>query len=409
MSENNGRHNQEDGKQSTHSELSRSNKQKADENHPPVDEEEEYEQEYSSFSGFKIVLITLLTIILVVGLAGGIGAYYVYANLQPVDDESEEIIEIEVPMGSSGTRIASILKENDLIRHENIFYYYVRYKGHSGFQAGTYYLTQSLSPEEIIELLKEGRVHQETVRFTIAEGLTIDQISVHLENEGLANADRFKELSNQPELFEEEFAFLSYLPEEREDIKYLLEGFLFPETYEIFQGADEEVIIRVMLSQFDKEFNRIVQTLNTEDEGWEQKLEERGLTIFDMITLASIVEREAVVNDERKTIAGVFHNRLEDEWLLQSCATVQFVLGKQRDRILYEDLAVEHPYNSYINEGLPPGPIASPGRESILATFNPENHEYYFFVTKKDGSGSHHFSRTFEEHQQNDAQSRGNF
>lgn len=363
----------------------------------------------SSFSSVKIVLITLLVIFLIGVSAAGIGGYYVYSNLQPVDPESNEIVEIEVPMGSSGTKIASILKENDLIKNENIFYYYIRFKGHSGFQAGTYYLTKDLTPDEIVGLLKEGKVHLETERFTIAEGLTIDQMAAQLEKAGLVNADRFKELANQPEVFQEHFKFLSNLPEEQGDIKYKLEGFLFPETYEIYRGADEETIIRVMLTQFDKEMDKIKSTLTSTDPDWEEKLEKRGLSLYDLITLASIIEREAVQSDERKTISGIFHNRLEDDWLIQSCATVQFVLGKQKDRILFEDLEVESPYNTYINPGLPPGPIASPGRDSILAALEPEKHEYYFFVTKKDGSGAHHFSKTYEEHLKNDAQSRGNF
>lgn len=366
-------------------------------------------EEESSFSGFKIVLITLLVIFLIGAAGVGIGGYYVYSNLQPVDPESEEIVEIEVPMGSSGTKIASILKENDLIKNENIFYYYIRYKGHSGFQAGTYYLTKNLHPEEIVGLLKEGKIHLQTERFTIAEGLSIEQIAAHLEAAGLVDAERFKELANQPELFADSFEFLPQLPEDRTDVKYALEGLLFPETYEIYSGAEEEVIIRTMLTQFDKELEKIKKNLAEADQDWEKKLEARGLTLYELITLASIIEREAVVHDERKTIAGIFHNRLEDEWLLQSCATVQFVLGKQRERILFADLEVESPYNTYINPGLPPGPIASPGRASILAALEPEEHDYFFFVTKKDGSGEHHFSRTYEEHLSNDAQSRGNF
>jgi UPF0755 protein len=123
--------------------------------------------------------------------------------------------------------------------------------------------------------------------------------------------------------------------------------------------------------------------------------------------LAGLID--AVVDEERPTIAGVFFNRLNANWMLQSCATVQFVLGKQRERLLFEDLDVDSPYNTYINHGLPPGPIASPGRLSIQATLYPEEHPFFFFVTKKDGTGAHHFSRTFEEHRRNNAQSRGNF
>lgn len=361
-------------------------------------QEEQFEDEEarSSFFGLKVVLITLGVIFLLGASVAGIGGYYIYSSLQPMDPESEELIQVNVPMGSSGAKIASILKEHQLIKDEKIFYYYIRYKGASGFQAGEYYLSPASSPDEIIEQLKDGRVYVDSVRFTIAEGLSVEQIARHLEKEGLVNAERFLQVVNEGDF--SQFSFLHDIPESA-DRKYRLEGFLFPETYDVAKGATEEEIISLMLRQFEKELK----------EEWLAELDKRGMSLYDAVNLASIVEREAVLDEERKTIAGVFTNRLNDDWLLQSCATVQFVLGKQRDRLLFEDLEVESPYNTYINPGLPPSPIANPGRASLEAVIYPEEHDYYFFVTKKDGSGAHHFAKTYEEHLSNDARSRGNF
>lgn len=363
------------------------------EEHESIEEDEE---ESSSYFGLKVVLVTLGVIFLLVASVAGIGGYYIYSSLQPVDPDSEELVKLEIPMGSSGAKIASILKEHGLIKNERIFYYYLRYKGASGFQAGEYYLSPASTPDQLIEQLKEGRIYADSVRFTIPEGFHVEQIAKHLADMGLVDEQRFLQVVNEGDF--SQFAFIRDLPEEK-DRKYRLEGFLFPETYEVVKGATEEEIITTMLRQFEKEFK---------DE-WLEELEKKQMTLYDALKLASIVEREAVLDEERKTIAGVFINRLRDNWLLQSCATVQFVLGKQRDRLLLEDLEVESPYNTYINPGLPPSPIANPGRKSIEAVIYPEEHDYYFFVTRKDGSGGHHFAKTYEEHLRNDAKSRGNF
>lgn len=369
--------------------------QLAEQQHDALEEVDD-EEEGSSFFGLKVVLITLGVIFLIGASVAGIGGYYIYSSLKPVDPDSEELIQIEIPLGSSGSKIASILKENNLIKDERIFYYYLRYKGASGFQAGEYYLSPASNPDQLIEQLKEGRVYADSVRFTIAEGLNVEQIASHLASMGLVDEQRFLQVVNEGDF--SQFSFIRDLPEDK-DRKYRLEGFLFPETYDVAKGATEEEIITTLLRQFEKEFKA----------EWLEELEKRGMTLYDALKLASIVEREAVLDEERKTIAGVFINRLRDNWLLQSCATVQFVLGKQRDRLLLEDLEVESPYNTYINPGLPPSPIANPGRKAIEAVIYPEEHDYYFFVTRKDGSGGHHFAKTYEEHLSNDARSRGNF
>lgn len=369
-------------------------------------EETDIQEREASFSALKIVLYTVLTIFVLFGTTTALGGYYIYSNLQPVDPESEEMIQVEIPMGSSAIRIASILKENGIIKHERLFYYYVRFKNHDGFQAGEYYLSPSMELEEIIEQLKEGRIYQQVERFTIPEGFTVEQTAERLAEQGLVDKDRFIELVDNGQF--DQFSFLNEIPE-NENRRHRLEGLLFPETYEIYKGASEEEIIQVMLQQFEKEWNAIIEEMDAEHEGWREELAERGLTLYDLVTLASIIEREAVLDEERAIISGVFHNRLRDGWLLESCATVQFVLGKQRDRILFEDLKVEDPYNTYLNAGLPPGPIANPGRAALRAAVLPEVHDYFFFVTKKDGTGAHYFSRTYEEHLSHDAQSRGNF
>ncbi len=165
-----------------------------------------------------------------------------------------------------------------------------------------------------------------------------------------------------------------------------LQGYLLPETYNMYKGLNEEEVINFLLTQFEKYYESTILSTIANSE----------LTFKEMMTLASIVEKEAVRKEERSTIAGVFLNRLKVDMMLQSCATVNYARGEWKERLTNEDIAIDSPYNTYINVGLPPTPINSPGKASIDACLNPENTEYLYFLAK--GDGSHYFSKTYDEH-----------
>lgn len=358
-------------------------------------DDEQFVKAYS-FSGTKVVLITLGIIFFLGLIIAASGGYYVYSQLQPVDPESDEEVEIEIPLGSSTAQIASILKENGLIHNERIFYYYVRLKNESGFQAGRYHLSPSMELDQIIQHLQEGILHEDTVRFTIPEGYTVEQIAEHLSQEGLVDKETFLRLVNEGDF--SDVTFVSEIPDEVEGRDYRLEGFLYPETYDVYANTEEEEIIRKMLEQFEAVYR----------EQWQEAAEEHELTMYEIVTLASIVEREAAVDAEREMIAGVIYNRLEKGMLLEVDATVQYALDEHVERLLNEHVQMDHPYNTYQYEDLPPGPIAVPSLKSIMAALNPAEHDYLYYVTKKDGSGEHYFAETYEEHQENDRLSREN-
>lgn len=331
--------------------------------------------------------IILIALVVIIG--------YFDASLKPVDSEATEETSIEVPMGSTSSSIAVLLKDNDLIKNEKIFQAYVKYKKYdASLKAGTYFFNKSMSVEDIVLKLVEGNNKIETVRFTIPEGYNVEQIADKLENEGLIDKETFLELTKTGDF---DYDFVKEIPDDSK-IKYKLEGYLFPETYEVMTDSTEKEIIEVMLSQFEKEWL---------DE-WNDAIKSNNISFHQIVTLASIVEREAIVDSERAIIAGVFYNRIEDLWPLESCATVQYILGEQKDVLTYDDLEIIDTYNTYINTGLPPGPIASPGRKSLEATVYLEDHPYYFFVTKKDGTGEHYFSKTLSEHNYYDNLSRRN-
>ncbi len=343
-----------------------------------------------SKSNTKVYLILM---IIILGLF--FGANYGYSQFQPASSTNQNMT-ITIPKGSSTNAIANLLEENKLIKNPLAFKLYVKYtKLDAKLKAGKFELSPAMNLQEITNVLVEGNAIIDTVRFTIPEGYNVKQIAKKLADEGLVNETKFLDVLKDGDF---DYDFIKQIPR-NDNIEYFLEGYLFPETYEIKKGATEKEIIDKMLAQFDKEWKP----------EWIEAAKNKKLSFHELVTLASIVEREVVADKERPIVAGVFYNRLNDSWNLQSCATVQFVIGKQKDTLTFADLEIKNPYNTYINTGLPPGPIGNPGRKSLEAVIYPAEHDYYFFVTKKDNSGEHYFSKTFAEHQKYDAKSRGNW
>lgn len=321
---------------------------------------------------------------------------YIYDQLQPVKPYSnEDKVILNIPHGSTVNEITKLLKEKQLVKNELFFKIYLKYTGYDeDIKAGEFQLSRSMNIKEIIGKFVTGDVVEETVRFTIPEGYHVVQIAEILAQQGLINKDKFLQLVENGDF---DFEFLKRIPHEK-NMEYKLEGYLYPDTYEVMRGATEEEIINIMLAQFQKKWKP----------EWNTIIEKKGMNLHQIVTIASIVEREVVVENERPIVAGVIYNRLKNEWNLQIDATVQYILGNQKERLTYDDLQIKHPYNTYLNVGLPPGPISNPGISSIEAAIFPENHAYYFYVTKKDSSGEHYFSETYAEHKQYDLKSRGN-
>jgi UPF0755 protein len=238
-------------------------------------------------------------------------------------------------------------------------------------KAGEYRIESSYRTTDIVRVLKTGAVL--TQKFTIPEGFHMRQIAEVLDDSGIVDGDLFLEACHDTSIID------------RYGIPFLnVEGYLYPDTYIVAKGLSPEQIITIMVERF---FD-VVETIPAAQYSDEE--------LGELIIIASLVEREAKIGNERPVIAAVFYNRLAEEKRLESCATVQYILGKTKERLLFSDLKVKSPYNTYLNGGLPPGPIASPGVESIRAAMYPADVDYMFFVSKRDGS--HHFSTTYGEH-----------
>jgi UPF0755 protein len=319
----------------------------------------------------------LLLVLLFVGLS--YAGFQLLSNqyLAPVDADDHQLIEIVIPENSSARQVASILKEKDLISSEKVFLTYSRRKGlDSQLKAGRYTLSRSQSMDQIVSQLATGQISQ--IKITIPEGYTVQQIGELLVEKKVCTAEEWQEA----QLADYPYEFLEGTPNNSKR----LEGYLFPDTYAIDDNTTAQQFTGMMLDRFN--------SLWTKE--YEDLCRSRGMTVNQVITIASLIEREARVSEERKTISGVIQNRLKIGMPLQIDATVLYSLGKHQELVSYRDLEVDSPYNTYKNPGLPPGPIASPGIASIDAALNPEKHNYYYYVSK--GDGSHYFSKTLSEH-----------
>lgn len=335
----------------------------------------------------KVIKSMLLMLVLVLGIAA-MGVFYINDKLGPVIKDSKDLVEVEIPLNTSVKGISSILKDNNLIKDDKIFYYYLRIKSETNLKAGSYFLTRGMTATEVIEQLKEGKVYAASNKFVVPEGYTVAQIAQKLADKGLVDKKKFLELTRTGNF--NDIFITREIPVSNER-RNRLEGFLFPKTYEFNEGITEEEIIRSMLKQTEREI----------PSEWLEEVKNGDISFYEIMVLASIIEREAVAKGERNKIARVYYNRLDVNMLLQADATIQYALGDQKARILYKDLDIESPYNTYRKKGLPPSPIANPGLESIKAAIYPAEHEYLFYVTKKDGTGEHYFSKTYQEHLKN--------
>ncbi|WP_107924778.1 endolytic transglycosylase MltG [Lysinibacillus parviboronicapiens] len=340
----------------------------------------------------KIVAIIAIVFVLVLGIVGFMGYNYVKSALKPMDPDATKTIAVEVPIGSSLGSISALLEDKNIIKDARVFKYYAKFKNESQFQAGNYDLTQAMTLDELIESLKTGKVYRTPVfAMTIPEGLTLEQIGKIIEKKTPYTQKEFMELVTSETFVQQMMANYPELVTEAvlaDNIRYDLEGYLFPATYSYFEEKPSlESIVEEMIAAM----NNVVKN-------YSDVLTEKQMSVHQLLTFASLLEEEATAQTDRETIASVFFNRIDEGMPLQTDPTVLYALGSHKDRVLYEDLEVENAYNTYKNKGLPPGPIAGAGKTSIEASLNPSKTDYFYFLADKEGVN--HFSKTYDEHLQ---------
>lgn len=324
---------------------------------------------------FRILKICVFLLFLLgCGFVAG-GAWWLYASSR-VLSSFEGSRSVSVKPGMNTRDIARALKDAEIISSALVFRLFVSYRSVGNqLRPGDYDFSSSESFDDIIGKLIHGR--EESILVTVPEGLSITEVAARIERAGLTSSAEFLEAVSDKELLQSVF---SNWPEVSSP-----EGLAFPETYKFPKGASARAIAEVMLKMTKKTFDDLMA-----------ESPEQELSPYQLCILASVVERETRLRVELPLVSSVFHNRLKRKMRLESCATVIYALGEHRDRLTFEDLKVASPYNTYLNEGLPPTPIANFGRAALKATLNPAGTDFLFFVS--DANGGHKFSRTLSEH-----------
>lgn len=297
----------------------------------------------------------------------------------PVDKNDTELTVITVEQGSSTGTIAATLEEKGLIKNTFIFKLKSKLGGYDGeYKAGQYAISKSMSMKEQMELIKSGKTVGQM--FTIPDGNTLEKNANLLAESEIVTAEEFL---NEAANGDFDYEFLKDIPKRANR----LEGFLYPESYQVDLDADAHDVIDVMLKQFDSIFT---------DEYYE-KAEKLDKSILEVMTVASIIEREAKTDEDKKKVASVIYNRLEEGMPLQMDSILAYITGEEKIKASLADTQVESDYNPYTNKGLPPGPICSPGKASIEAALNPADTDYLYFVATDKLDGTNVFSETYEE------------
>ena len=357
----------------------------------------------------KGCLLTFLVLLVLVSIGGFFGYGYVQESLKPVDASSKDYVTVQIPEGSNIQEIGSTLEKSGLVKHGLIFSFYAKYKG-ADLKSGYYNLKKSMSTDELIQELQKGGTPEPQepalASLTIPEGYTLEQIAQTVgqlqgEFKEPLTADAFLAKAQDETFISQVVAkypnLLGSLPTKDSGVRYRLEGYLFPATYTIKESTTVESLIDEMVAAMDKALSPYYATIK-----------EKNLTVNELLSIASLVEKEGAKTEDRKKIAGVFYNRLNLGMPLQSNIAILYAQGKLGQKISLADDAgidttIDSPYNVYTHLGLMPGPVDSPSLDAIEASVNQTKSEYLYFVANVE-DGKVYFATTKEEHDQNVAE-----
>lgn len=305
----------------------------------------------------KRILILLIMVVIFIYIQQGI--------YQPISNTNDLNI-FNIEKGSSIKKIAQDLKNEEIIRSSNLFLFYSLITNNRNIQAGEYLLSPQMNIPQIIEIIVGGKINEEKI--TIIEGWDLNDIAIYLEEKGISSKDEFFSITGEPRN------------------KDSLEGYIFPDTYNITSKDTAETIVQKALLNFEKKMTTELKN----------EIEKQGKTIEEIIIMASIIEKEVKSLEDKKNVSDVLWKRINANMPLQTCATVLYALGEKKSSVSTADTQVDSPYNTYRNRGLPIGPIANPGMNSILAAIYPTKNNYWYYLSAPDGKT--HFSTTLDEH-----------
>lgn len=383
------RHDESDDSRKSHSRRAQKRKQK-------------------SIAGKIIATISIILLILV-AVAGFLGYRFWSTSTMPLDSKSTTYKSVEIPEGSGNKLIGNILEKNGIIKSATVFQYYTKFKSSGNFKSGYYNFSPSMNLDEISNKLVEGGTEkpQEPVlgKIVIPEGYTLEQISEAITKNANSKDNKEKTPFSKDEFIKvltddnfvkkmkEKYPLMMNSLPDKKDVKYQLEGYLFPATYEYTKNSTAESLAEDMLF-----------TMNTNLSPYYDEIKSRSLTVNEVLSLSALVEKEGANDEDRRMIAQVFYNRLNSDMPLQSNIAILYAEGKSGQKTsLKEDAAIDtniySPYNLYVHTGFGPGPVANPGSAAIKAVMNPKANDYLFFVADVT-TGKVYYSRTLTEHEE---------
>lgn len=340
----------------------------------------------------KIVYILTIGILIVAGILAISGYNYVSAGLKPLDKNDKKLVQVEVPSGSSNRQIGDILEDGDVIRDGMVFNFYTKFKNLTNFQAGYYQFSPNMTLDQISKELQQGGSAEpldDASKLTVPEGYDVDKIASLVAKKTDFKKEDFIKVMKDEKFFDQlkaQYPDLLTDAGNAKDVRYRLEGYLFPATYNVHKNRSLEDLVTQM-----------VDTTNQILTPYYSQIKEKGLNVQEVMTLASLVEKEGVTQSDRKKIAQVFFNRIEAQMPLQSDISILYALGEHKEVVTIKDTEVDSPYNLYTNTGYGPGPFDNPSQEAIQAVLDPTKNDYYYFVADIS-TGKVYYAKTYEEH-----------
>ena len=336
----------------------------------------------------KYFMIALLVIVLV----GGFFTWnYIKGETQPVDTAQTELVSFEIEQGASVKEVSKALEEEGIIRNSKLFNFYLKFKNVSGFKSGLYHVSKSMTLDEIIaELSGQGKdKDQNATKVLIREGEQLTEIAKEVEKSTKYSAEDFMAKVQDEDFLRylvQKFPKLLTQSYNGYQVKYVLEGYLFPATYDMNDSKTLQMLITEMVAKTDEVMSKYYDKILASD-----------YTLQETMAMASLIEKEGTKLEDRKKISSVFHNRIKENMMLQTDVSVQYALGEHKEALSLEDLEVDSPYNLYKNYGVGPGPYNSPSEDAIVAAMEPANTEYLYFLADIH-TKEIYYAKTYEEH-----------
>ena len=336
----------------------------------------------------KYFMIALLVIVLV----GGFFTWnYIKGETQPVDTAQTELVSFEIEQGASVKEVSKALEKEGIIRNSKLFNFYLKFKNVSGFKSGLYHVSKSMTLDEIIaELSGQGKdKDQNATKVLIREGEQLTDIAKEVEKSTKYSAEDFMAKVQDEDFLRylvQKFPKLLTQSYNGYQVKYVLEGYLFPATYDMNDSKTLQMLITEMVAKTDEVMSKYYDKILASD-----------YTLQETMALASLIEKEGTKLEDRKKISSVFHNRIKENMKLQTDVSVQYALGEHKEALSLSDLEVDSPYNLYQNYGVGPGPYNSPSEDAIVAALEPEKTDYLYFLADIK-TKEIYYAKTYEEH-----------